>query len=322
MMQKSYDISALLRPRLDVRHLSLLVAIAETGSVTRAAELLGISQPALSRQVREAERRLGRPLYDRDKKRLRPTLVGDCLLENARRILRDLNQAEADSIQLPAGPRLAVRIGSGAYSSYGWLPGFTEALSQGAPSLELAVSGATTALPQDALLHEDLDLAIVPGPIDGRGLMAVPLFDDELIAVFPKCHRLAVKPVVSAEDFADQTYLTYGPTYQKGFETDRVLRPAKVWPQKLVKVELVDAIIDLVAADMGVSVLSRWAVAAHRSYGALALARVTGAGLPIRWSAVIRRADGERSPAVALARELARWCRSSPEAFSSRSVAA
>ena len=87
------------------------------------------------------------------------------------------------------------------------------------------------------------------------------------------------------------------------------------------KVELVDAIIELVAAGLGVSVLSRWAVIAHRRRADLALAEVTAAGLPIRWSAVTRRADGERSPAAALARELAQWCRKGPDSLSLRSAA-
>lgn len=316
-MQSNHDLHELLRPRLEVRHLSLLVAIAEAGSVTGAAALLGLSQPALSRQIREAERRLGQTLYAREKNRLRPTLAGECLLENARRILRDLSQAESDSIQIPAAPRQAVRIGCGAYSSYAWLPGFVGTLQRQAPTLEITVAGETARPPQEALLQEAIDLAILPGPLESRGLRVVSLFTDELVAVLPTSHRLAQRSVIEAEDFAAECYLTYGPTYQKGFETDRLLRPAKIWPQRLIKIELVDAILEMVAAGLGVSVLSRWAVDAHRRRADLAAIRLTDQGLPISWRAALRRADGERSPAARVAELLASWCQGEATAFAS-----
>ena len=315
-MPFNHDFSGLMRPRLDLRHLSLVVALDQTGSVTRAAELLGITQPALSRQIREAERRLGTALYSREKKRLRPTLAGECLLEHAKRILAEVARAELDTIQLPAGPQHLVRLGAGAYGCYRWLPAFLLSLEAREPGIEIAVAGESARLPQDAVLGDALDVAIVAGPVADRGLRVLHLFDDELIAILPLDHPLAGRRVLEAGDFAEQTYITYGPTYQKGHETDRVLRPAKVWPKRLVKVELTDAIVDLVAAGFGVSVLSRWAVAPALAAGRLAAARVTEAGLLIAWSAVLRRADGERAPSLRLAEALVRWCRAHPKSFS------
>jgi LysR family transcriptional regulator for metE and metH len=315
-MTLTHDFQGLMRPRLELRHLSLVVALEQTGSVTRAAELLGITQPALSRQIREAERRLGTTLYSREKKRLRPTLAGECLLEHAKRLLGDLARAEMDTIQLPAGPRQMVRLGAGAYSSYRWLPGFLEALRTRAPEIDITVASDTARLPQEAVLQDELDLALAAGPVEARGLGTIHLFDDELVAILPPDHPLAGRAALEAEDFAPETYITHGPTYQKGHETDRVLRPAKVWPKRLIKVELTEAIVDLVAAGLGVSVLSRWAVASAARAGRIATARVTAEGLPIAWQACLRRADGEQAPARRFARELARWCRNRPEAFS------
>ena len=113
-MHSHHDLQSLFRPRLEVRHLCLMVALDQAGSVTRAADLLGLTQPALSRRIREAERRLGTDLYSREKKRLRPTLAGECLLEHAKRILAELARAEMDTIQIPAGPQALVRLGAGA----------------------------------------------------------------------------------------------------------------------------------------------------------------------------------------------------------------
>ena len=311
-MTQKHDLSGFLRPRLDLRHLSMLLAVEQAGSVTGAAELLGITQPALSRQIREAERRLGTTLYSREKKRLRPTLAGECLLEHARRILSDLAAAEADTVQIPAGPRHLVRLGAGAYSSYHWLPAFLTVLQSRAADIGLAIVGESARPPTEALLHDEIEVAIVPGPVERRGLQVRRLFEDELVAVLPPDHPLARQPVLEAEDFVEVTYITYGPTYQKGFETDRVLRPAKVWPKHLIKIDVIDAIVEMVAAGHGVSVLSRWAVAEAARSERVALAKVTPAGLPITWHAVTRRSDGADAAADRLARELSRWCRARP----------
>lgn len=315
-MTETHELIDLLRPRLEVRHLSTMVALDQAGTVTRAAEQLGITQPALSRQIREAERRLGTALYTRERKRLRPTLAGECLLQHAKRILADIAGAESDTVQIPAGPRHVVRFGAGAYGCYHWLPGFLSTLQDACPDIDLSVSGRSRGLTLEALLGNEIDVALVPGPIEGQGLRAKHLFQDELVAILPPNHPLAGRPVLEATDLADQTYVTYGPTYRKGFETDRVLRPARVWPKRLIKVDLVDAIVTLVAAGVGVSVLSRWAVARAVAAGSVAEARVTEAGLPIAWSAVVRRNEADGAAACRLLAALDRWCAGGPERLS------
>ena len=304
-----------LHPRLEVRHLTPLIALEQTGSVTRAAELLGITQSALSRRIQEAEQRLGTKLYVRGQKRLRLTDAGACLLEHAKRILGALERAESDTIQMPAGPKHVVRVGAGAYACFHWLPGFLEYLWSHAPDLDVAVAPDTAELPQDAVLRNVIDVGIVPGPLTDRGIRAVKLFDDELVAVVASGHALAGRDHLAAQDFADHTYITYGPTYLLGFESDRVLRPARVWPRRLMKVAYVDGIIAMVAAGLGMSVLSRWAVAPALERSGIEAIRVTSEGLPIAWSAAVRRHDGEDAPALRFAHVLAAWAQGSAAAF-------
>ena len=86
---------ASLRPRLEIRHLRMLVAIDEAGGVADAAAILGVSGSALTHRIREAERRLGIALYSRVKGRLRPTPAGDVLRQSAIRLLTDLDRSEA-----------------------------------------------------------------------------------------------------------------------------------------------------------------------------------------------------------------------------------
>jgi len=305
-----------LHPRLEVRHLTPLIALEQTGSVTRAAELLGITQSALSRRIQEAEQRLGTTLYVRSQKRLRLTDAGSCLLENAKRILAALERAESDTIQMPAGPRHVVRVGAGAYTCFHWLPAFLDYLWQEAPGLDVVIAPESAELPQDAVLRNAIDVGIVPGPLTDRGIHAVKLFDDELVAIVAPRHSLADRRYLVAEDFADQTYITYGPTYLLGFESDRVLRPAKVWPRRLLKIAYVDGIVAMVAAGHGISVLSRWAITPAIESGAIQAISVTKSGLPITWSAVVRRHDGREGAAHSFAGQLAAWTSGSEKAFS------
>lgn len=305
---------SLLRTRLDIRHLRLIVAIDEAGSVTRAGEMLGLTQPALSRQITEAERRLGVLLYHRENKRLQLTPAGRCLLENAQRILADLRRAESDVKDFPSTPRTTVRLGINAYPWHGWLPRFLAApLFPGDLEVEVVKFPGHRAL--DALRQNLIDLALFAGPFDGRGLNALPLFEDALVAVMAPDDRLAGRAVLEAEDFAEVDFVTYGPTYEKGFETERVLRPAKVWPRSLVKVDQTEGVVAMVAAGLGVSILSDWSVRGHVAAGRLASARVTAEGLPILWQGAVRSQDGKAGAARRLLEALAAWCDGDPAAF-------
>ena len=132
-------------PRLDVRHLAMLRAIAETGSVTRAADTLGVTQSALTHRIREAERRLGTPLFGRVGHRLYLTPAGERLYSTAVFVIADLERAESDVRVLTEQQRTVVRLGQGTYSRFHWYPDFVQTLNE--PDIELDI----VALTADAL---------------------------------------------------------------------------------------------------------------------------------------------------------------------------
>ena len=111
-----------------MRHLRMLQAMARTGSVTRAAAMLGLTQSALSHQIREAERRLGLDLFVQRDKRMQMTPVAQTLSEEAGRILAQLERLEQHIAREGGVMRHIVRIGCGAYSGYHWLPRFLQRL--------------------------------------------------------------------------------------------------------------------------------------------------------------------------------------------------
>lgn len=309
---------ATLHPRLNLRHLRMIVAIAESGGVGGAANLLGVTSSAVTHRIREAERRLGLALYDRVKGRLRPTPAGEVLRNTAERLLTDLDRAEADAYALAGGIEHVVRLGIGFYTAYHWLPGFLGRLAVTAPEIEIEIVAGAARQPLGMLLDGGIDLAIVAGDPAGPGVAGFRLFDDELVAIMAPGHPLAVRPYIVADDFVEEAYLTYSYSTIPGHEHDRVFRPAGVHPRRYVNVELPEAIVELVAAGFGVSILARWAVAPHIRWGSIAHARVTEGGLDMAWYAAVRESDGTDSPSHRLARALGDWCREVPEAFATK----
>ena len=107
---------------LETRELRMLVAIADEGTVTRAAVVLNISQPALSHALRALERRVGVPLFARHPRGLVPTEAGERLLRTARAVVREIERARVDIAGGAIGRGELLRLSTECYTAYHWLP--------------------------------------------------------------------------------------------------------------------------------------------------------------------------------------------------------
>lgn len=293
---------------LDVRHLQMLRAIATTGRVTDAAELLGLTPSALSHRIREAERRLGVTLFVRLHKRLRMTPAAEYLVQVADRILVDLERAEADVRRMSHGVTDVVRLAVEAYSSYHWLPHFLRHLRGIRADIDLQVMADASRNTLHHLLNRHIDLAVLPAGIAQSGTVTIPLFDDEIVFVMAPDHRHAGKDFIEAGDLEGEDHITTHLTPSPNQEFLSVMRPAESYPRWTTPIELPEAIVELVAAGLGTSMLARWAVEPTVATGRLAMARLTADGLPLKWSAVIRQEDAEDTATRAMADLLAAWC--------------
>src|SRR2546429_8343878 len=108
---------------LETRHLRLVAAVVEHGTLTKAGRVLHMTQSGLSRQLLDLETRLGLPLFHRLGKRMVPTPAGECLLVAARRTLPPLSDVEEGLRRLAGGRAAILRVGTGCYNCYHWLPG-------------------------------------------------------------------------------------------------------------------------------------------------------------------------------------------------------
>lgn len=275
---------------LDIRHLKLIIAVTEEKSVTKAGERLHLTQSALSHQLRDIEERLSMPLFLRLNKKMVLTQAGERLLYSARQVMDELKRAEDDLKQMADQNHGTLRLSTECYTCYHWLPELLRDFSQQYPKVEVNVMVETTHQPLPALLNGKLDLAIVSTQSPDKRLLYKPLFKDELVAILPPDHPLAARTYLRARDFADQHLVLYVPPHESDLY-QMVLIPAGVTPAKLSVMQLTEAIIAMVKAGLGISVLARWSVQDHLTAGTLVARPVTRKGLQRQWSAALLKHD-------------------------------
>ncbi|MEM8926403.1 MAG: LysR family transcriptional regulator [Actinomycetota bacterium] len=287
---------------LDLRHYETVAAIVDVGTMSEAARILSASQSALSHRLAEAERRLGTPLFERGPgRRLTPTRAGLAMHQAASRSLGDLARFEAQTMASAEHTVTTLRIAVGSYDCYHWFPRFLRTVHERTPGLDLELTVVGDA-PGHALAAGDADIVLAPGEPEGD-IELHRLFDDELVVLTGAYHPLAAADSVEVADLLNETYFTYSVQASPGFEYDRFVRPAGVTPRLVRLVRQTSAIIELVAAGAGISILSRWALEPAIEAGRIAYARCGADGLPLTWHAAVRRNDERADVIVELLRD-------------------
>jgi LysR family transcriptional regulator for metE and metH len=301
---------AVMVPRLELRHLSVLGALAETGSVTATARRLGVTQSAVSHRVREAERRLGVTLARRAEGGLALTQEGERLRACAERFLDELGRLEGELERSRGRGRQPVRLGQATYSRYHWLPTFLEHLAAREPQMDVDLSGRATARPFAALIDGSVDVSTVYGRPS-----ALPRFrwywlaSDPLVAVMAPDHPLAADAYVDSRTIGDTRVYTYPLSAEPGFEWEALVGPPAEPFRRLTQMPTPESAIDLMRAGFGIGIFSQWAVEPELADGTLIAKPIGEAGLSLDWWAVVRGRDPGDGPAVRLAEALVAWGR-------------
>ena len=192
----------LLNGRLKLRHLALVVAIADQGSVLRAAEHLHLAQPAVTRSLREVEGVLGVELFTRGPRGVTPTLFGDAFVEHARAVLAELRRAGERIAGLADGEVGTVTIGTLLAGSNVLLPRAIAALKRDRPGIRVIVQEATFDAQVPRLLDGEIDLILGRlNPIDDlRGLRQITLYGEPVRLVARRDHPARSRPGLRLAD--------------------------------------------------------------------------------------------------------------------------
>jgi len=264
---------------MEIRHLKLIKAIVEEGSITKAIDKLHLTQSALSHQLKEAEYQLGTPIFLRTNKKLVLTKAGEKIYELANEILNKLTETESQIKQMVFGEHGEIRISTECFSSYHWLPSVLKQFHLLYPNVELKIVTEATHIPLQKLLENTIDIAIVSDTIKDHHIKYTELFQDEVVVVISENHPWADKKYVVAEDFVNEHLIIHSLPMETVTIHQYFLAPAKVSPKKITPLPLTEASLEMVKADMGIMSMAKWALQPHIKNNSIKAVKVGKNGL-------------------------------------------
>jgi LysR family transcriptional regulator for metE and metH len=245
---------------LEIRHLRTLVALRDTGSLVRAAQLLSLTQSALSHQIKLLEERYEAALFERKSVPPQFSGAGLRLLQLADAALPLVEEAERDLSRLAQGGAGQLRIVVECHTCFDWLMPAMDAFRTRWPEIELDIVSGFHPDPIALVLQKRAEVAIVSEQDAAETVDYHPLFRFEIMALVANEHPLASKPYLTPRHFADQTLITYPVPDEMLDIVRQVLAPAGVEPAKRRTTELTIAMLQLVASGRGIAALPLWAV--------------------------------------------------------------
>lgn len=273
---------------IEFRHLRTIKAIHEAGGLAKAAEQLHITQSALSHQIKGLEDQAGVELFVRRSKPMKLSAAGLRLLRLAEQILPQVQAMQDEFSGLRDGRSGRMHIAIECHACFEWLFPVLERFRKDWPDVDVDIRPglAFEALP--ALLKEEVDLVVSSDPEELAGVEFIELFDYAPVFVASKDNPLAAKPYIEAEDFRDQTLITYPVERSRLDVFSQLLNPAKVEPAAVRQAELTAVILLLVASNRGVSVLPDWVVREVKYSSDYVTRPLTAKGLKRRLYAAVR----------------------------------
>lgn len=282
-------------PYVELTPLRYFRAIAQAGHMTRAAEKLGVTQPALSAMLRKLERETGTALVIRTGRGVELTEAGRVFLSHADDAVRSADQAIASVRQLLGLERGTLRLGGGATAITYLLPPIVSQLRRKHPGLRFFVREAGSSVVAQSVLSGELDVGIVTLPITLPGaddLVRVPLVTDEFRLIVPTTHRLRKGDSFRWKDLQGEPVVAFEAGSAVREVIDRAARDNGVTLDIVMELRSIESIKQMVQAGIGVGFVSRFAVS-EREGLASRDSRLT------RQLALVRRRDREPSPAAA-----------------------
>jgi LysR family transcriptional regulator for metE and metH len=267
---------------LELRHLQTLLALVETGTLSRAATRVHLTQSAISHQIKQLEEHYGTPLFERKTQPLRLSPAGQRLHTLAETVLKLVGEAERDVARIAQGEAGQLRIAVECHTCFDWLMPSMDQFREHWPEIELDLVSGFHADPLALLAEAKADLVVMSEPEQRRGVVFHPLFRFEMVGLVSRQHPLAAKTFLEPEDFAGETLISYPVPDDMLDLVRKVLKPQGVEPKRRTT-ELTVAILQLVASRRGIAALPNWSV---QSYLERDYVRAKSIGRKGLWSAL------------------------------------
>ncbi|MBZ6075666.1 LysR family transcriptional regulator [Microvirga puerhi] len=262
---------------MNLHLLRLFDAVARHQSFSRAAEALHVSQPAVSKGVRELEAQLGSPLLERGPGGVRPTEAGLLLLSHARTVFSAEQAAEEALDALRGLRRGTLRIGASTTIATHFLPPLLGAFHRANPEVDLRLTSANTVTIAGLLTQRELDVAMVEGPLDSGEIIVQPWREDELVFIAAATHPLASRAApLPLDALADETIVLREPGSGTRDIAQSALARAGFIPRRIFEVSGNEVIARIVASGLGIGIVSSVVVADQVALGRLKQLSISG----------------------------------------------
>jgi DNA-binding transcriptional LysR family regulator len=282
---------------VNLNHLAIFHAVAQTGSMTLGAERLDISQPAVSKQVQELERFLRVHLFDRIGRRVHLSQAGEILADYASRLFALAREAEEAMADVRAVGRGRLVIGASTTIGTYLLPGVVAEFSRRHPNVEVLVTIENTQQVHRRLAGHELDVGLTEGFVEEEGLVAEVFHQDELVVIASARHRLAGKSRVSLGAVQKEPFILREPGSGTRAVEERALAPLGLPVRVVMALGSTEAIKRVVAEGVGLAIVSRLSVHAECDAGTLVVLPVAKLRVERRLH-LVRRKGRRDGPAL------------------------
>jgi LysR family transcriptional regulator for metE and metH len=264
---------------MEIKYLRLIKNIVELGSLAKSKDKLCLTQSALSHQLKEAELQAGTALFLRANKKLILTAAGEKVYNIALDVLEKLDKLDDEIREIANGEKGVIRISTSCFTNYYWLPALVNKFSAMHPQVDIKIYPEYVNEALARLQSHDLDAVITNDPGYCRNTRFYEIINDELVAVVPLHHAWTAKKYVRADDFEGKNLIIFSKPMETVVVYNKVLKPGGIEPRHIYEVPMSEAMIEMVASDMGVAVIPYWIAKPYIQSGKVASVRVTQKGL-------------------------------------------
>lgn len=257
--------------RPNLRQIEAFRALILTGSTTRAATAMSITQPAVSRLVRDLQESLELTLFERRGTRLVPTGEALALYAEVERSYVGLDRIAASARELRERRSGVLRVAAMPALANGVLPRYAAAFLAERPHVDLALFGLMSLTVLDWVVSEQCDVGFAAAPIQHALAHGTRMPAVHYVVVLPQGHRLAKRRVLRPRDLAGETFVALGPTTPSRFRIDDVFSSAGVTRRIRVETPLSEIACALVASGVGVAIVDPFTAAEYASHGVAAV---------------------------------------------------
>jgi len=286
---------------VNLTRLRTLVMVAQSGSISKAALDLHLTQPAVTKHIQSLEEYYGKSLIDRSAREAVLTEEGRLLYRYVLEVLRLMNEAETALAKMSKTVQGSLRIGASSIPGQYILPLALGEFSRNYPEVDIVVEMGDTEQITRLVLENKVDLGLVGNPVKERQLECYPCAEDELVLILPLDHPLAQVEEIRAEDLCGEkmVWREIGSGTRKTVEGWLAQVGVKLGEKKgSIELGSTGAVVAAVEAGLGLSIVSIWAVVRPLAWKTLAVRRLKDLSMKRRLY-VIRSTQNTRRPAQA-----------------------